>query len=79
MIITKQEGCTAGGIIKIDGVAYFNTEIDKLRNIVNELTHKYPNRIDEMISAVLEIEGQYEDLGQCDQCGDYCCRYTLEV
>ena len=79
MIIAKQEGCTAGGIIQIDGVDYFDVEIDKLRNIVNELTHKYPNQINEMINAILESEGEYEDLGQCDQCGDYYYKYSLEI
>ena len=32
-----------------------------------------------IIEELLETQGDYEDLGQCEECGDWVTKYTLEI
>lgn len=79
MIITRFGGCFAEGILEIDGQSIDKIPVDRLRNIINELTHKYPENMQYIFEALVVAHGVHEDLGHCDQCGDYCYKYTLEL
>ena len=35
--------------------------------------------LQDMLISVLECAGEYEDLGHCEQCGDYISSYTLNL
>lgn len=84
MILTKTDGCTSGGAIKIDDKYLDKYSKKELATIILSLLDKYSeeksNNIEHIIlNAILENYGEYEDLGQCDQCFDYVYRYELEI
>lgn len=82
MIITKTDGCTTGGVIEIDGKPLSEYTEEELEEILNEIINKSEDKnlmYYNLFNAIVENGGEYEDLGQCDQCFDYVYRYELEI
>lgn len=75
-----------------DGCMSFSTTIDgkEIADIENTTTikdviHKLVDRIDDvgclqrLFTDLMSELGEYEDLGQCEQCGDWVFTYKLEI
>lgn len=52
---------------------------EELESILLRITRKNPDLYDELFRIILQSEGDYEDLGTCDQCGDLIEHYTLVI
>lgn len=74
------EGCTCTSLT-VDGIETIDLPIEKFREAVIELV----NNCDDIATlqfawkGLMESMGTYEDLGHCDQCGDYIDKYTLTI
>lgn len=80
MKIEYVTGCTCDSLT-IDGKETVDMEVDELKSHI----HKLIDRIDDIstlqdiVMNVTELEGDYECLGHCDQCGDTIYKHTLEI
>lgn len=55
--------------------------VEELRgNILNAIS-KITNEatLQDILISIAESEGEFEDLGHCEQCGDWITSYTLEI
>ena len=79
MKINYVTGCTCDSLT-IDG----KESIDLSSKVIKDAIVRALEKIDD-ISTLQEIlvtiaeTGEYEDLGHCEQCGDFIYSYTLEV
>lgn len=79
MKINYVTGCTCDSLT-IDG----KESIDLSPKVIKDAIVRALEKIDD-ISTLQEIlvtiaeTGEYEDLGHCEQCGDFIYSYTLEV
>lgn len=73
-------GCTCDSLT-IDGVETVNMDIKDVRDCVLNIISKTNDLslLQSILSDVAELDGDYKDLGHCDQCGDFICKYTLEI
>lgn len=73
-------GCTCDSLT-IDGVETVDMDIKDVRGCVLDIISRTTDLslLQSILSDVAELNGEYEDLGHCDQCGDYITKYTYEV
>lgn len=79
MEIEYSEGCTTTGVY-IDDKPLVDLSIEEQKEVLlKALKHlKNPSySIQEFLISAAEEEGEFEDLGKCEQCGDYVYKYTL--
>ena len=80
MKIESVTGCTC------DSLTVDNVEtVDMDKEVIKDVIKKLINREDDLgvLQSVLidlvEFQGEFEDLGHCDQCGDWITKYTVEL
>lgn len=80
MKLELTDGCT-GDILYIDDKNIEDFNIEELKNVLFLLIERCQNiyTIRNIIRDYTEQFGEMEDLGRCDQCGDYSYKYTLKV
>ena len=71
-------GCTNNHIF-VNDKPLNDVSNEELESILLKITRNNPNLYHELLRVILESEGDYEDLGTCEQCGDLIERYTLIV
>ena len=79
MKINYVTGCTCDSLT-IDG----KESIDLSPKVIKNAIVRALKKIDDIsplqkILVTIAETGEYEDLGHCEQCGDFICSYTLEV
>lgn len=80
MKIEYVTGCTCDAL-NIDGKRTIDMSVEELRgNILNAIS-KITNEatLQDILISIAEGEGEFEDLGHCEQCGDWITSYTLEI
>lgn len=80
MRIEFDDFCTTQGVY-IDGEYANNLTIEQLIQAITECA-LYTNNKDFLIEALRDVctnDGIEEDLGKCEQCGDYNFKYTLNT
>ena len=80
MKIESISGCTCDSLT-IDGVETINMKITDIKEAIKKLIVAETDlgTIQSILINLLESRGDFEDLGQCDECGDWITKYTLEV
>lgn len=80
MKIEYTNGCT-GYSLNVDGVETADMDKQDVKNVIKKLvdTEKDLGVLQMLLEYLMESQGEYKDLGQCETCGDYITRYTLEV
>ena len=81
MKIEYSEGCTTTGVY-IDDKPLADLSIEEQKEVLlKALKHlKNPSySIQEFLISAAEEEGEFEDLGKCEQCGDYVYNYTIKL
>ena len=79
MKIEYSEGCTTTGVY-IDDKPFVDLSIEEQKEVLLKVLAYLKNpsySIQEFLISAAEEEGEYEDLGECEQCGDYVYKYTL--
>lgn len=79
MEIEYSEGCTTTGVY-IDSKPLVDLSIEEQKEILLKVLAYLKNpsySIQEFLISATEEEGEFEDLGKCEQCGDYIYNYKL--
>ena len=79
MKIEYSEGCTTKGVY-IDNKPLVNLSIEEQKDVLLKVLNSLKNptySIQQFLISATEEEGEYEDLGMCEQCGDYIYNYKL--
>lgn len=79
MKINYTSGCTCDSLT-IDG----KESADLSPKVIKDAIVKALEKIDDMVTLqdilmTVAETGEYEDLGHCEQCGDWITSYTLEI
>lgn len=79
MKIEYWDGCTGGFTIDDEDVGGMGQ--GRLKDILGKLLPGITDTglLQELIRLITEHEGEMEDLGKCETCGDWVYKYTLEV
>lgn len=74
------EGCICTSLT-VDGKETIDMDIDSLKKVVNKLIDRETDFgvIQDIWINLVESQGEYEDLGQCEECGDFITKYSLEI
>lgn len=74
------EGCLRTSLL-INNVDVRNLPIDVLKNAILEIVNNETDKsvLIDFWCNMVELTGDYEDLGECGQCGDYISKYTLNI
>lgn len=80
MKIESISGCTCDSLT-IDGIETVNMKITDIKEAIKKLIDAETDlsTIQFILINLVESRGDFEDLGQCDECGDWIAKYTLEV
>ena len=81
MEIEYSEGCTTTGVY-IDGKPLVDLSIEEQKEVLLKVLKHLKNpsySIQEFLISAAEEEGEFEDLGKCEQCGDYIYNYKIEL
>ena len=81
MKVEYYNGCTTTGVY-IDNKALVDLSIEEQKEVLLKILAylKDPSySIQEFLISAAEEEGEFEDLGKCEQCGDYVYNYTIEL
>lgn len=80
MKIESISGCTCDSLT-IDGVETIDMKITDVKEAIKKLIDAETDlsTIQSILINLVESRGDFEDLGQCDECGDWITKYTLEV
>ena len=81
MKIEYSEGCTTTGVY-IDDKPFVNLSIEEQKEVLLKVLKHLKNpsySIQEFLISAATEEGEFEDLGKCEQCGDYVYNYTIEL
>ena len=79
MKIEYSEGYTTTGVY-IDDKPFVDLSIEEQKEVLLKVLKHLKNpsySIQEFLISATEEEGEYEDLGMCEQCGDYIYNYKL--
>ena len=74
------EGCICTSST-VDGKETIDMDIDSLKKVVNKLIDRETDFgvIQDIWTNLVESQGECEDLGQCEECGDFITKYSLEI
>lgn len=74
------EGCICTSLT-VDGKETIDMDIDSLKKVVNKLIDRETDFgvIQDIWTNLVESQGECEDLGQCEECGDFITKYSLEI
>ena len=81
MKIEYSEGCTTTGVY-IDNKPLVDLSIEEQKEVLLKVLKHLKNpsySIQEFLISAAEEEGEFEDLGVCEECGDWITKYTLEI
>lgn len=78
MEIVYTEGCTVTGI-EIDGEDLREITVDRQREILHQVIDKIDDNIMYDVFKAIALNGEYEHLYYCDQCGDDVVEYRLKL
>ena len=79
MKVEYYDSCTTTGIY-IDNKPLVDLSIEEQKDVLLKVLNSLKNptySIQQFLISATEEEGEYEDLGMCEQCGDYIYNYKL--
>lgn len=80
MKINYITGCTCDSLT-IDGIESTDMPAEDIKEAIVLSLNKVEDiaTLQNILVSVLEEAGEFEDLGHCEQCGDWITSYTLEI
>ena len=79
MKVEYYDGCTTTGV-SIDNKPLVDLSIEEQKDVLLKVLNSLKNptySIQQFLISATEEEEEYEDLGMCEQCGDYIYNYKL--
>ncbi len=80
MKIISVSGCTCDSLT-IDNVETSEMKIEDIQETIKKLIDKESDlgTLQSILIDLVETRGEFEDLGNCEQCGDWITKYTVEI
>ena len=80
MKIESVTGCTCNSLT-INGVETIDMDKEAIKDVIKKLINREDDLgiLQSILIDLVEFQGEFEDLGRCDQCGDWITKYTLEI
>lgn len=80
MKIESITGCICDSLT-IDGVETVDMDINKVKEVVKKFIDSTNDlgTIQSILMDLVESQGDFEDLGTCEECGDWITKYTVEI
>ena len=80
MKIESVTGCTCDSLT-VDNVETVDMYKEAVKDVIKKLIDKEDDlgTLQSILIDLVETKGEFEDLGQCEQCGDWITKYTLEI
>lgn len=80
MKIESVSGCTCDSLT-VDGIETVNMEVDKVKEVIKKLVDNENDigTLQSILIDLVETRGDFEDLGNCECCGDWITKYTIEI
>ena len=80
MKIESVTGCTCDSLT-VDNVETVDMDKEAIKDVIKKLINREDDLgvLQSVLIDLVEFQGEFEDLGHCDQCGDWITKYTLEI
>ena len=80
MKLEYTDGCVCTSLT-IDGKETIDMNVEDFKSVIHKLIGNENDlgTLQHIWIVLMEQQGKYEDLGQCEECGDYITKYTLEI
>ena len=80
MKIESVTGCTCDSLT-INGVETIDMDKEAIKDVIKKLIDREDDLgvRQSILIDLVEFQGEFEDLGHCDQCGDWITKYTVEL
>lgn len=80
MKIESITGCTCDSLT-VDDVETVDMDKEAVKDVIKKLIDREDDlgTLQSILIDLVESRGEFEDLGHCDQCGDWITKYTLEI
>ena len=80
MKLEYTDGCVCTSLT-IDGKETIDMDVEDFKSVIHKLIGNENDlgTLQHIWIVLMEQQGKYEDLGQCEECGDYITKYTLEI
>ncbi len=80
MKIESVTGCTCDSLT-VDNVETVDMDKEAIKDVIKKLIDREDDlgTLQSILIDLVEIRGEFEDLGHCEQCGDWITKYTVEL
>lgn len=80
MKIESVTGCTCDSLT-VDNVETVDMDKEAIKDVIKKLINREDDLgvLQSILIDLVEFQGEFEDLGHCDQCGDWITKYTVEL
>lgn len=80
MKLEYTDGCICTSLT-VDGKETVDMSKEELKEVVCKLLDRESDLgvLQDIWRDLVTSQGEFEDLGHCEECGDYITRYTLEI
>lgn len=80
MKIESVTGCTCNSLT-VDDVETVDMDKEAVKDVIKKLIDREDDLgvLQSILIDLVEFQGEFEDLGHCDQCGDWITKYTVEL
>lgn len=80
MKIVNITGCTCDSLT-VDDVETVDMDKKDVKEVIKKLVDREDDlgTLQSILMDLVETQGEFEDLGNCDQCGDWITKYTVEI
>jgi hypothetical protein len=81
MKIQMTTGCVCDSI-EINGKEEIHLTNEERKEVAEHLAKyiaEHPETLNQILWHTIPLIGEYEDMGHCEECGDYIERYTVEL
>ena len=80
MKLEYTDGCICTSLT-VDGKETVDMSKEELKEVICKLLDRESDLgvLQDIWRDLVTSQGEYEDLGHCEECGDYITRYTLEI
>ena len=80
MKLEYTDGCICTSLT-VDGKKIVDMSKEELKEVICKLLDRESDLgiLQDIWRNLVTSQGEFEDLGHCEECGDYITRYTLEI
>lgn len=80
MKIVNITGCTCDSLT-VDDIETVDMDKKDVKEVIKKLVDREDDlgTLQSVLMDLVETQGDFEDLGHCDQCGDWITKYTVEI